>query len=95
MARRSNQDWQALVIEQVKSGLSAAAFCRGKDLNAKYFSLRKTQLSKQVSPVFVPVQLSTPTSPDTIRVDWQESSVLLPMSLSPGWVADFVKQLSA
>jgi hypothetical protein len=94
MARRNNQDWQSLVTEQSASGLSAAAFCRGKNLNAKYFSLRKTQLSKQAAPVFVPVQLSAPTPSETIRIDWQDTSVFLPVSLSPGWVADFVKQLS-
>ena len=95
MARRNRQDWQALVTAQAASGLSAAAFCRDKGLNAKYFSLRKTQLSKQTLPAFIPVQLSAPISSDTIRVDWQESSVVLPISLSPIWVADFVKQLSA
>ncbi|MCG7941159.1 MAG: IS66 family insertion sequence element accessory protein TnpB [Candidatus Thiodiazotropha lotti] len=94
MARRSSQDWQVLVTEQAMSGLSAAAFCRSKNLNAKYFSLRKTQLSKQTSAAFIPIQLSAPTSPDTIRIDWQDTSVVLPVSLSPGWVADFVKQLS-
>jgi hypothetical protein len=95
MARRNNQDWQALVTEQAKSGLSAAAFCRGKSLNAKYFSLRKTQLSKRTVSAFIPVQLSAPSSPEIIRINWQDTSVILPMSLSPIWVADFVKQLSA
>ena len=94
MARRNKQDWQVLITKQAASGLSAAAFCRSHGLNAKYFSLRKTQLSKQAAPVFVPVQLSSPGSPEAIRVDWQDTSVALPVSLSPSWVADFVKQLS-
>ena len=94
MTRRSSQDWLALIAEQTVSGLSAAAFCRDKDLNAKYFSLRKTQLSKQASSAFIPVQLSTSSSSETIRIDWQNMTVVLPVSLSPVWVADFVKQLS-
>jgi hypothetical protein len=94
MARRNKQDWQVLVTKQAASGLSAAAFCRSHGLNAKYFSLRKTQLSKQAAPAFVPVQLSAPAPPETILIDWQDTSVFLPVSLSPGWVADFVKQLS-
>lgn len=94
MTRRSSQDWQTLITEQTASGLSAAAFCRTHGLNAKYFSLRKTQLTKQAAPAFIPVQLSAPTLSEIIRVDWQDTSVVLPVSLSPSWVADFVIQLS-
>ena len=94
MSRRSKQDWQVLVAEQAMSGLSAAAFCRDRGLSAKYFSLRKNQLKKQPPPAFVPVQLSTSSSSETLQIDHQGTLVALPMSLSPTWVADFVKQLA-
>ena len=96
MTRRSKQDWQDLVEEQAGSGLSAADFCRNKSLNAKYFSLRKSQLSKQSLSAFVPVKLSQPSVPsdDCIRIDYQQTLLILPICVSPTWVSDFVKQLS-
>ncbi len=95
MSRRSKQDWQELIEEQASSDLTAAAFCRKKGINAKYFSLRKSQLAKQLPSAFVPVQLSTsPASTEVIRIDWQGISVILPMSLSPVWLSEFVKHLS-
>lgn len=95
MANRSKQDWQVLVDEQVNCGLTAAAFCRSKNLNAKYFSLRKSQLTKPESLPLVPVRLSAPVVPDLIRIEFQSTSIALPVSLPPNWVADLVKQLSA
>ena len=47
--RRSKAEWQALVLEQQDSGLIASEFCRQKDINAKYFSLRKQALKKSTS----------------------------------------------
>jgi hypothetical protein len=49
MKRRSKADWQALISEQESSGLLASEFCRQKDMNAKYFSLRKQGLKKSAS----------------------------------------------
>ena len=94
MSRRSKKDWQALVEEQACSGLSAAAFCRDKDINAKYFSLRKSQLSKKIPSAFVPVQLSTLPSDEYIRIDCQGALLILPINVSSTWAADCVKQLS-
>ncbi|MGB5708262.1 MAG: hypothetical protein WBM41_15690 [Arenicellales bacterium] len=45
MTRRTKADWRALIVQQQTSGLSAAEFCRRHEINAKYFSLRKKQLS--------------------------------------------------
>ena len=49
MKRRSKADWQALVLEQQGSGLNASEFCRQRDINEKYFSLRKQALKKSAS----------------------------------------------
>ena len=49
MKRRSKADWQALVLEQQRSGLIASEFCRQRDINEKYFSLRKQALKKSAS----------------------------------------------
>ena len=94
MAKRSKQDWQALIAAQAKSGLTAAAFCRKNGVSAKYFSLRRKQLSNPDAPAFVPVQLTSPSGSD-IHVDWQSVTLRLPVSLSPQWIADFIHRLSA
>ena len=57
MQKRSREQWQALLVEQVASGLSAPQFCRDKKLCARYFSLRKKQLGGTPEPVFVRAQL--------------------------------------
>jgi hypothetical protein len=94
MGKRTKQDWQALITAQAKSGLTAAAFCRKHSVNAKYFSLRKKQLSNPDTPAFLPVQLTSPAG-DDIHVDWQGVALRLPISISPQWIADFIHRLSA
>ena len=46
MARRTKEQWRALIEAQQSSGLTAAEFCRQHDIDAKYFSLRRRQLSQ-------------------------------------------------
>lgn len=45
MNKRTVEQWRTLFIDHASSGLTAAAFCREKGLDAKYFSLRKRQLN--------------------------------------------------
>lgn len=94
MARRTKGEWQSLLVEHQKSGLTAAAFCRGKGLNAKYFCLRRKQFSEPDTPAFVPVQVSDAAA-GAIRVDWNNAHITLPVALPPLWVANFIKQLLA
>lgn len=55
MIRRSLNDWRKIIAEQQSSGLNAAAFCRSKGINAKYFYLRKQKLiaMKKEEPAFI------------------------------------------
>jgi len=92
VARRTKGEWQSLIVEHQKSGLTAAAFCRSKGLNAKYFSLRKKQFGEPDTSAFVPVQIAD-ASAGVIRVDWKNSHISLPVALPPLWVANFIKQL--
>ena len=52
MIRRSKTEWLNLIDEHAASGLSAAEFCRRNDLNPKYFSFRRRELS-QTAPAFI------------------------------------------
>jgi hypothetical protein len=55
MVRRSLNDWRKIIGEQQSSGLSAAAFCRDKGINAKYFYLRKQKINavEKDEPAFI------------------------------------------
>ena len=50
-ARRSKEDWQELILRQIKSGLSAQQFCRDSDVCPKCFSIRKKQLGLKIDRV--------------------------------------------
>jgi len=62
MARRTRVQWRELIEQQQSSGLIAAEFCRQHSINAKYFSLRKQQLSDDKA-AFVKVVPATQKSP--------------------------------
>jgi CDP-glycerol glycerophosphotransferase (TagB/SpsB family) len=64
MKRRSQEEWQVLILRQTESGLSAQQFCRDNDICPKYFSLRKKQLGLRQS-AFVPVLQSKQVNPKT------------------------------
>ena len=55
MAYRNQDDWRQLIEEQQASGMIAAVFCRERNINTKYFSLRKQQLlsSPKKAPAFI------------------------------------------
>jgi len=75
MTRRSKAEWLELIEEHQNSGLSAAEFCRLNQLNPKYFSLRRRQLSK-TKPAFIEVAPCEHVSAD-VRVRVIEMTVPL------------------
>jgi len=44
MARKTFDDWKALVEKQIASGLSVPQFCNQHNLNPKYFYTRKSKV---------------------------------------------------
>ena len=93
MKRRSTSDWEQLINEQLQSGLSAAAFCRERNISPKYFSLRKSRLKMQNSG-FVKATISKRS---TAGITLQARGVImnLPSETSPQWAAQFVRELSS
>lgn len=90
MIRRSREEWQALIAEQAQSGLTQAAFCAERGVNPKLFSLRKTQQTVKPSPF---VEARIPRVTDRVELRWQTTTLMLPTTLSPQWVADVLKAL--
>ncbi len=98
MNRRTKSDWQALFNDHKQSGLTAVAFCLEKNLNPKYFCLRRKQLQpkseEKATSAFAPVTL--PTSNSTTRIELQINDTVklsLPQTISPAWLVDFIHQL--
>jgi len=95
-AYRSKAQWQALIDEFEQSGLSRKAFCEARGINPDYFSQRRRQLQQETeSTGFAGWRLSRrrhPTAAMQVRVG--DAQLVLPMSVSPRWVAELVKALS-
>jgi len=66
MAKRSKSEWHTLFEEHNASGLSAAAFCRQRGVDAKYFSVRKRQLKASSSASFIEVKPTVDEPSDPI-----------------------------
>jgi len=84
MPRRTKSQWQALIEQQSTSGLSAAEFCRRNEVNAKYFSLRKKQLSQSNASSSQFIQITSPVTDhahSSHSIKLRVTEVELPMHL--------------
>tara|TARA_R110002124_G_scaffold127506_2_gene287584 strand:+ start:193 stop:441 length:249 start_codon:yes stop_codon:yes gene_type:complete len=54
MARRSHEDWVALIQQQSASGLTITAFCRLHKLSISGFYARKADIAKMSTPKIAP-----------------------------------------
>jgi hypothetical protein len=93
--RRTPAEWQQLITEQAEGQLPIRDFCRERDLALSSFGYWKRRLrgrpsAPAVSRVFVPVAV-TQRSDVTVAVG--PATVTLSSSVSPQWLAAFVKAL--
>jgi putative transposase len=66
MAKRSHEDWAALITQQPASGLTITAFCRQHKLSISSFYARKSNKAKiKTATTFVKTTVATPTSVTT------------------------------
>ena len=97
MTRRTKSEWRTLIEAQAQSGKTAAAFCREQGINAKYFSLRRRQLSErpaQRAPSFVPMTLTRSVSVEKLTLsDSGGARVEFPLSIEPLWLAQLLRAL--
>ena len=100
MTRRTLDDWRELVNQQIDSDLSVAEFCQQNNLGETYFYKRKADLKKlddkpQPSP-FIKVSKPNTSSIQSalIKIQHQQAQLCLPVSISPLWLAEFIKALA-
>ena len=100
--RRSNAEWQQLIEQQQRSGLSAHAFCQQHGVTSKTFYKRRQALQQQTTAMdaterFIKVQpTSTPvTVPATTAVlHYHDSQLRLPVGVDARWLAQLMQALS-
>ena len=81
--RRTAEQWQDLVEQQIQSGLSGAAFCKSERLQYQSFMTwrKKLEASNEVnSPEPVFVELTSPELPN----EQKQSQWFIELDLAPG-----------
>lgn len=94
MARLTQDQWRALIDEHAASGQTAMAFCAERGIDNKYFSTRKSQLSKpSTTSGFVAVTTKSSDS-QSIQLIAGAVQLRIPTNVSAQWLTDVIKALS-
>ncbi len=96
--------WQAIIQQQSDSGLSVSKFCKSNRLSITCFYKYKKELSKSANsgsaePVannsFVKIQQPKfSNTNESIKIQYQQSTLILPTTLEPDWIANLLKALA-
>lgn len=96
MARRTQDQWRQLIEEQQASGLNATTFCRDRNINPKYFSLRKQQLKRAAQTDFIRATLGTTQPTPLTQPSLHYKGIELTLeNCSVEWVAQLIRKLAA
>jgi len=101
MKSRTHQQWRELFKQQADGELSVAAFCKEHGIGQSYFYKRKSDLAvknnERPTNNFIKLKSQkkniTPVS-SSIKLQYQQIRLMLPTSISPGWLAEFIKALA-
>ncbi len=98
MARLNRQEWQSLIAEFESSGLSQTEFCKQRELNPKYFSLKRSKLNHQNAtdvPAFSQVMLAHPKpSSASIELAFGRVTLKVTESTAPDYLAQVIRALA-
>lgn len=95
---RTREQWRQLIAEFEQSNLSQKDFCEPRGINPAYFSQRRSELKREAEDNDTGFALAVPqsaTSQQTLQLRIGQTELVLPLSVSPRWVAQLVKELSA
>jgi transposase-like protein len=100
--RRSDAEWQQLIEQQQRSGLSASAFCQQHGLSSKTFYKRRQALREPTKATdsterFIEIQRpSTPAAATatTAVLHYQRSQLHVPTGVDARWLAQLMQALS-
>lgn len=104
MIKRTESEWLVLFKAHQQSGLTAAGFCRKKNLCPQYFSLRRRQLSgvqaskkpKIKKQPFIKASIPPVAHrhAENITLRYGGSNLTLPSTADVTWLATLVKALT-
>ncbi len=103
MRKKTLIKWQAIIQQQSDSGLPVSRFCKTNSLSATCFYKYKKELNKSANtgvadPVannpFVKIQQpKLSNNGERIKIQYQQSTLSLPTTLEPDWIANLLKAL--
>jgi hypothetical protein len=100
MKSRTHQQWRELFKQQAAGDLSVAEFCKVHGIGQSYFYKRKSDLavknSKPYETNFIKVkpQQKHIATASSIKLQYQQTRLILPINISPSWLAEFIKALA-
>ena len=98
MARLTRQQWQSLITEFETSGQTQTEFCSQRNLNPKYFSLKRSKLiAKDATdvPAFTKVKLERPrVSHFAIELEVGRVTLKISQSTPAAYLADVIRALA-
>ncbi|RUO21830.1 IS66 family insertion sequence element accessory protein TnpA [Aliidiomarina haloalkalitolerans] len=97
-AYRTREQWRELIAEFEQSGMSQKDFCEQRGLSTAYFGKRRLRLQREAEDNDTGFALAVPQSPNsqqTLQLRIGQTELMLPLSVSPRWIAQLVKELSA
>ncbi len=100
--RRSDSEWQSLIDQQLKSGLSAFAFCQQQSLSCKTFYKRRQKLQQKSTLAAKPNRFikikpnsgSAKLTVSTVVLHHQNSRLQLGPDTDALWLAKLMKALA-
>ena len=97
--RRSDAEWQQLIEQQQRSGLSVSTFCKQHGLSSKTFYKRRPALGEATDSTERFVKIQRPSTPaaataTTAVLQYHDSQLHLPAGVDAQWLAQLMQALS-
>ncbi len=96
--------WQAIIQQQSDSDLPVSSFCKTNCLSTTCFYKYKNEFNKYANPgvaepvvniSFVKIQQPKfSNTNESIKIQYQQSTLILPTTLEPDWIANLLKALA-
>lgn len=99
MRIETQKKWRTLIKQHADSNLSIGQFCKDKRISqACFFKYRKnllTTVNTDTRTAFVKLQpAKVSDSCDTIKIQYHNSTLSLPATIAPDWIANLLKTLA-
>ena len=107
---RTPQEWQHIVQDYYRSGLSSSEFCKLHDINIKTFGNNRRKFSELIEPpTEAPfIEVSKPDTEEhpepkphrksgwlpSLRLEAGDCQLHIPTSVTPAWIAELLREVA-